>query len=92
METKIVGLISGRHPLPVQEYIFTGAVNPIGFEEMHNTVCAFLDTTKCGNLVVYVTGLTACTVALVAECVKRGISLTLMHYNAADGTYVPQAV
>lgn len=41
-------------------------------------------------LEVYVTGLTACTAAVITACACNGVPLTLMHYNAANGSYVAQ--
>lgn len=41
-------------------------------------------------LIVYVTGLTACTAAIITACAHNGVPLTLMHYNAADGSYIEQ--
>lgn len=43
-------------------------------------------------LEVYVTGLTAVTVALVKVCAIYGIELTLYHYNRDTNEYVPQRV
>jgi hypothetical protein len=43
-------------------------------------------------LVVYVTGLTACVAAVISGCVYWGIDLTLMHYDRASGSYLPQVV
>lgn len=40
------------------------------------------------KLVVYVTGLTACTAALVAECARTGVDLTLMHFDRDSGQHV----
>lgn len=44
------------------------------------------------DLVVYVTGLTALTVAIVRACALNGVSLTLMHYDCISKEYVPQDV
>lgn len=42
------------------------------------------------ELVVYVTGLTAVSAALVYACAINGINLTLMHYDTETGGYCPQ--
>lgn len=42
------------------------------------------------ELVLYVTGLTAATTAVVRACALNGISLTLMHYDRDSGEYLPQ--
>ena len=51
---------------------------------------AFLSTVE--DLVLYVTGLTVATVAVINVCIRVGISLTLMHFNQATGGYYPQEV
>lgn len=43
-------------------------------------------------LKVYVTGLTAAVAELIAVCAENGISLTLMHYDRENESYVPQYV
>ena len=44
------------------------------------------------SLVVYITGLTACTAAVIKVCALNGISLTLMHYDRESGEYLPQQI
>lgn len=44
------------------------------------------------SLIVYVTGLTACTAAVIKACALNGVSLTLMHYNRETGEYLPQQI
>ena len=44
------------------------------------------------SLIVYVTGLTACTAAVIKVCALNGVSLTLMHYDRASGEYLPQQI
>ena len=44
------------------------------------------------SLIVYVTGLTACTAAVIKVCALNGISLTLMHYDRESGEYLPQQI
>lgn len=39
---------------------------------------------------VVVTGLTACTTAVMWACARYGIPLTLWHYDRESGNYVPQ--
>lgn len=43
-------------------------------------------------LVVFVTGLTAVTAALIKVCMRYGVRLTLMHFDASTGNYVPQVI
>lgn len=44
------------------------------------------------SLVLYVTGLTVATVAVINVCMGVGIPLTLMHYDRDRGDYYPQEV
>lgn len=44
------------------------------------------------NLIVYVTGITAATAAVIKVCALNGVSLTLMHYDRATGKYLPQQI
>lgn len=111
----IVGLCAARHPLPVAEYIFPEAVNPLDFDGLKAAAVKFItdrvgvdsvytqpingndytDTAcfrGCRDLVVYVTGLTAATAAVIAACAENGVHLTLMHYNRDSGDYKPQVV
>lgn len=51
---------------------------------------AFLSTVA--DLVLYVTGLTVATVAVINVCTRVGISVKLMHFNQETGDYYPQEV
>lgn len=44
------------------------------------------------TLIVYVTGLTACTAAVIKVCALNGVSLTLMHFDRESGEYLPQRI
>lgn len=44
------------------------------------------------SLTVYVTGLTACTAAVIKACALNGVSLTLMHFDRESGEYLPQRI
>nr|DAD81954.1 MAG TPA: hypothetical protein [Siphoviridae sp. ctAvK3]DAE15150.1 MAG TPA: hypothetical protein [Siphoviridae sp. ctdVv30] len=44
------------------------------------------------TLIVYVTGLTAATAAVIKACALNGAGLTLMHYNRESGEYLPQQI
>lgn len=51
-----------------------------------------VDVAPTLGLVLYVTGLTVATVAVINVCIRVGISLTLMHFNQANGDYYSQEV
>lgn len=44
------------------------------------------------ELVLYVTGLTVATAAVIRACALNGVALTLMHYDPQRGEYYPQEV
>lgn len=113
MVTIKVGLIRGRHEMPVDEYILDEVEDVFDFKLIGHLINLFLENrvgikvknvpcinqcdytdvnSFCGEnkLVIYVTGLTAATAALVEKCARNGVDLTLMHYNAETGEYVPQ--
>ena len=113
----IVGLIKGRHDLPVDAYIFTEAIADVhDYAAIRRHVadwiaenvgitrrnfCIGLNQSDgndvecfCGEnkLTVYVTGLTAVTAEVIRCCAINGVSLTLMHFNAATGGYEKQCI
>ena len=108
-----VGLVCGRHSMPVDEYIFDSIEDVLDFASLDKRVCAFIEervgltrSTEPGlnqmsyedvlccvgskSLVVYVTGLTAATAAVIACCARCGVNLTLMHFDASTGEYKAQ--
>mgnify|MGYP001344737908 CR=1 FL=1 len=89
-KTKILGLFAGRHDLPaeVQGYVFEGSVDPSDMQAMSETVRKALSETT--TLKLYVTGLTAGTVAVCKYCMENLIPLTLMHYDRESGQYKKQ--
>ena len=115
-ETITVGLIRGRHPLPVSNYIFNDAIVDVhDYMAINDHIYDFLNYevgidivdgvglnqygtlelmvySGRAELVVYVTGLTCVTAALVAACAMYGVKLTLMNYDSVSGTYIPQRI
>lgn len=116
-EKIIVGLIAGRHPLPVTGYIFNESIDDVtDFNKIEDHILNFVEAevgyheTQFGQsingvevadshvwegdrpLVVYVTGLTSVTAALIKVCLNRGIKLTLMHFDASTANYIPQVI
>lgn len=112
MPINTYGLCAGRHPLPVEGYIFSEVQNVLDFHTMNRIAEQFVVdhcnphiTTGCGPsqvdytdvqvytgdpLNVVVTGLTACTTAIMWACACYGVQLTLWHYDRETGDYVPQ--
>jgi hypothetical protein len=106
MENLKVGLIRGRHEMPVEEYIFEEDIKDMfDYDEIRNHITDFIlnevgvDYEADGliysnsgqkSLTVYVTGLTSVSCELVDLCNKYGVLLTLMHYDRDTGTYHAQ--
>lgn len=92
-----VGMIAGRHDLPVDNYIFEEIENVFSFKTIRSKIIKFIqenfkykDSFK--NLIVYVTGLTPVTAEIVSVCIKSRVALTLMHYDKYSGKYIPQYI
>ncbi len=106
METVVVGLIKGRHEMPVSSYIFEEDIKDMfDYHEIRKHIADFIhskvgvDSYHLGqyysrigqkHLTVYVTGLTSVACELVDVCNKAGVMLTLMHYDRDTGSYHPQ--
>lgn len=110
-----VGLIEGRHALPVEDYLFSEIKNVFDFENMetevekwirknihfksvwggHASQIDYTDVqmrTSVERLVVYITGLTSVTAAVIKICSEMGVKLTLMHYDREENRYLPQQI
>lgn len=110
-----VGLIEGRHPLPVEGYMLKEIKNVLDFQSIEREVrnwinknitfkkvmggatnqCDYTDVmvfTSVERLVVYITGLTAVTAAVIKVSSEMGVKLTLMHYDREEDRYLPQQI
>lgn len=89
-----VGLIKGRHEMPVESYIFDVIENVLDFDAIHNGVVSFMKKNIDSDvrLVVYVTGLTSVTAEVIKVCALNQVKLTLMHYDRESGNYLPQVI
>lgn len=88
-------LFEARHIHPEIEglpSIFTGDICPTDFKELDRQAMEFFSANKAEEYVIYVTGLTAATVAVIKAAVDYQVKLTLMHYDRELDTYVPQRV
>ena len=117
MKNVTVGLIRGRHEMPVDGYIFDAAISDVhDYAAIRRHVADWIAenvgitrrnfgiglnqaddndvTCFCGenSLTVYVTGLTSVTAEVIRCCAINGVSLTLMHFNAATGGYEKQCI
>lgn len=91
-----IGTCSGRHTMPVDDFIFNGAVDDVtDVTVINDTVKSVLDA-KLGddkNIIhLYVTGLTVLSMAVVKYCIDNNINLVLYHYDMATKSYYSQVI
>lgn len=99
MDIKL-GMIKGRHDLPVDEHLIDKVDNVLDFETMRGAVDERLTDllepyviNGCRHsLTLYVTGLSAVLAEVVRWCARSGAGLTLMHYDFASDSYLPQVM
>ena len=100
-ETVTVGLIAGRHDIPVSEFIFDGIENVLDFKAISDHISNFVSTrvgigsaSGCGvnqrdysdvELFAGTRDLVVYVTGLTAVS-----TLTLMHFDRNSGEYVPQ--
>lgn len=91
MATK-VGLIKGRHEMPVEQYIIEDEIETLfDYDSIRKKVTKRIEQLKIsGRLEVYVTGLSAVLAEVIVCCKEKNIPLSLMHYNFETESYVEQ--
>ena len=99
MRNKIkLGLVAGRHPLPVEDYIFqegdiTFPINPRKLGQLVANKFNDLGVEQqTGDFVVYVTGLTPATTAVIKACLTNGHLLTLKHFDRDSETWIDDPI
>lgn len=86
----VIGLVKGRHDLPVDNFIFDEIDDVFDFLGMSKKVHeALKDYSK---VQLYVTGLTSALVEVINYCIVKNIDLTLLHYDKIEKRIVPQIV
>lgn len=83
-----------RMPMAVDGAIFPKKLNLVDTERMDRTAHAAVRRLRdegC-SLVLYVSGAQYPLVAVIKECVRQDVELTLMHYNPVHRRYYPQEV
>ena len=103
MDSLHVGLIKGRHLLPVEGYVWTEMVDdPLNFEALELEAQKWivdvaqydLDNQVVNTMYLYLTGLTSCTVSFLKAWEHVGCfladNLVLMHWDRDNLTYLPQ--
>lgn len=92
VEADVYGLISGRHAMPVDEYVFDEIENMFSFFDLEVKALSSIEKTS-DLLVLYITGLTVATVSVLNVAKKLGYKeVVLKHYNRDNGLYESQWV
>lgn len=92
VDADVYGLVSGRHEMPVEEYIFTEIEDMFKFFNLEVQAISSIKKTS-DLLVLYVTGLTVATISVINVAKKLGYKdVVLKHYNRDNGLYESQWV
>lgn len=91
MNNLILGSVKGRHEIPVNEFVFEGAIeDPTDLDSIRTQIHNVLK--HCNELTLYVTGLTIVTTEICHYCFYNNIALTLMHFNSISGEYFAEVM
>lgn len=97
MENIKLGLIEGRHDLPVTEFIYqegdiTFPLDMGKLTEIADKRLSALGAITYTSLDIYVTGLTAATLAVMRVAFVRGYLVTFHHFDRNSGMWIAQDV
>lgn len=100
MKNLKMGLVKGRHEMPVKMYVFNEIENVLDFNKLENEAWNVLqiifqveeDDNEAKELHLYVTGLTAATVAVINAARSLEIGVVLYHYDIVAKSYKAQPV
>lgn len=93
-----VGTVSGRHQLPVQEYVINEEIEDVtDVDSIQKRVDKYFEENIANvddkvELILYVTGLTLVVLAIVNACKKYGCDLVCMHYDRENDCYIGQKI
>ena len=94
--TKVsIGLIKGRHELPVESYIFDSIEDVTDITAIESKALdRFKQVYVRGELVIYAeTGMTFALVAVLnAAIAMNWLTVVVMHFDAVNKTYFPQTI
>lgn len=92
MKTIKLGLVKGRHEMPVDEYILEEVSDPTNYEAIHVAVYQKLDqiVSQDDFVSLYVTGLTSVAIESVQYFIEHSITYKSMHYDRETGKYIEQ--
>lgn len=89
-----IGLCEGRHPLPVNEYVFGAVIeDPTDVDGLEEVAEEFFRNLIPDCLLeLYVTGLSVALIAAINAASKyiNIKNIVLMHYDSKTNTYYPQ--
>jgi hypothetical protein len=96
-----LGAIKGRHQLPVKEYVIDEDLQDVTdivaiekkvddyFEKLNKE---YEKKEAKVQIILYVTGLTVVTLAVVKTCKKLGYGLVCMHFDRDSNSYIAQPI
>jgi len=97
MDNIKLGLVEGRHDLPVTDFIYqegdiTFPLDMGKLAEIADKRLSKLGAITYTSLDIYVTGLTAATLAVMRVAFVRGYLVTFHHFDRDSGTWLSQDV
>lgn len=94
-----LGAIKGRHELPVKEYVIQedlqDVTDIVAIEEKVDSYFEKLNKEYKEaklQIILYITGLTVVTLAVVKSCKKLGYGLVCMHFDRDSNSYIAQPI
>jgi hypothetical protein len=93
-----LGTIKGRHQLPVTDYVFNEEIQDVtDVEKIQQDVDYYFNELNktCNDkvqIILYVTGLTVVTLAIVKACKRLRYELIAMHFDRDNNCYFGQKV
>lgn len=94
-----LGAIVGRHPLPVKEYVIQedlqDVTDIVAIEEKVDNYFEKLNKEYKEaklQIILYITGLTVITLAVVKSCKRLGYALVCMHFDRDSNSYIAQPI
>lgn len=87
-----LGLVKGRHEMPVDEYILEEVADPTDYEAIHVAVYQKLDqlVTQDNFVSLFVTGLTIVSIECIQYFIEHGIEYQSMHFDLSTNSYFSQ--
>ena len=94
-----LGAIKGRHSLPVKEYVIDEELSDVtDIVVIEKKVDSYFEKLNKEykeaklEIILYITGLTVVTLAVVKTCKKLGYGLVCMHFDRDSNSYIAQPI